>query len=869
MTKKPLSFLVALAFALVDAAAPLAAQSTPASARAGDEAPVKLGAFEVRAADTDEYRAAHTTAGTRYNAPLADLPMMIDVQTEAFIRDIGATDVRQALEYVSGVQLDTTAGGTGNSRDNPENGTLFIRGLSAGATLKDGFQHFTPMDSITIGRLDVIKGPGGALYGQGTQGGVVQVSSVRPRDRAHTRLSQSLGSYDYSRTEFLWSGPLTADKSVGFALPIAYQRSGSQAMYYETDTLVLNPTLEWKLTPRTKLIFSLESRNYDRDRIGSLTLTDNGRAPDGSFYGINIPGRASTNRIINSPDVKTFRFEGPDTLRSERSMVRTLRVDHAFTDDLQLWAGYNHEIQHHRERSFNLAIRNANDASIPLKIRNDPRFLALLRPAIAGSQPQVMDIRPNNILNDFVTVRPTFKSELYYAFKTGPVSHRFVAGISYGVTKQGNYAPTTNFLYGNTGNPNDPVTQAWEALPADVILSRFRSLTDYTSVKRWDPTIIGQYPTMATSALGTPAARTVAYYYDRNTYGNLQSSFFRGRIQTILGLLLARNDRQTRVYDVDGDFLWAGPPPPGSPSGTPSGIMRPEPVKSRAPSGTIIWLPENRMRVYFNAMAAVDPGPAYSGYDGDGNPLTAAEVANMELGLRLDILRNKLLFTGAVFRSERQNNPVNIAAAIQNLPFARGTGATLTSGFGAFVNTSFKSEGFDAKLDYIVTPELRLNVGVTRNDAYFTALDPFVEPANPNPQFLAAQQRFIAAGGSAQSFVGTRPDDLSKYTGAGYIRYEFRRTFLRGLSAMLGARYYGSRLQQSVSINTTTGDATLTRFQVRPHTQIDLNLAYRLKVSRYQTEYRLNIANLEDDQRYYGAAFWAPRTIRGTVGVNF
>jgi hypothetical protein len=268
-------------------------------------------------------------------------------------------------------------------------------------------------------------------------------------------------------------------------------------------------------------------------------------------------------------------------------------------------------------------------------------------------------------------------------------------------------------------------------------------------------------------------------------------------------------------------------------------------------------------------MAAVDPGPAYSGYDGNGEPLSAAEVSNAEVGLRFDLLKNKLLFTGAAFRSTRENNPVNMAAAIQNLAFARSNGATLTSGFGAFVNTSFESEGFDLKLDYIVTPELRLNVGVTRNDAYFTQLDPFVEPNNPNPLFLAAQQRFVAAGGSAQSFVGTRPDDLSKYTGAGFIKYDFKRTFLRGFSAMLGARYYGSRLQQSVTINTTTGDATLTRFQVRPHTSFDLNLAYRMKIKRHETDYRLHIVNLEDDQTFYGAAFWAPRTIRGTVGVRF
>ena len=81
-----------------------------------------------------------TTTGTRYNTPVKDLPMNIEVLTPAFLRDIGALDVRDALEYVSGIQLDTTTG-TGGSRDNPENSTLLIRGISAGMK-KDGFARF-------------------------------------------------------------------------------------------------------------------------------------------------------------------------------------------------------------------------------------------------------------------------------------------------------------------------------------------------------------------------------------------------------------------------------------------------------------------------------------------------------------------------------------------------------------------------------------------------------------------------------------------------------------------------------------------------------------------------------------------------------
>ena len=159
--------------------APARAQVAPAVTPAPDKDDiVKLSVFEVAAEGEDEYRAANTTTGTRYNTPVKNLPMNIEVLTTAFMRDIGALDVRDALEYVSGIQLDTNTA-IGGSRANPENSTLLIRGISA-AMKKDGFARFVPMDPITSARVDIIKGPGGALYGQ--NGTCLLYTSPSPRD---------------------------------------------------------------------------------------------------------------------------------------------------------------------------------------------------------------------------------------------------------------------------------------------------------------------------------------------------------------------------------------------------------------------------------------------------------------------------------------------------------------------------------------------------------------------------------------------------------------------------------------------------------------------------------------------------------------
>jgi outer membrane receptor protein involved in Fe transport len=861
----PLFFCIALTGVLpltLAQVAPTASATGPSA----DKDVVKLSVFEVNASNDDEYRAANTTTGTRYNTPIKDLPMNIEVLTTSFMRDIGALDLRDALEYVSGIQLDTTTGGTGGTKDNPENGTLLIRGIAA-ATNKDGFRRFVPVDPITISRADIIKGPGGALYGQGGTGGVVNVSSVLAGNRPVTRFAQSYGSFDFYRTEFLWSGPVTRNGTVGFALPASYSGSKSNAMYYQTNTFVLNPALTVKLGPKTSLLASIEARYNTRDNIRNFFLTDNTLAPGGTPYGTLIAGRPGTARVLTTPNQRDFRFEGPDTFRKERTYVRTYRLDHRFTDNLQWWGGYSAEYINVRDRSFNIALRNATDASIPLRVRTDPRFLALLRPSNGTAQPQVLDIRPNNITNSSRTVRPTWKSELYYAFKTGPVQHRMITGISYGPLTSGNNAANQIFYYGNTGSPNDPATQRWEALSNDVILTRFRDPRDYTSVKRWDHAAINQYPQGPETAIGARSSYLTSYFWDRNLYANLQSSFFRDRFQTIIGLFDTRNDRGGIVYDASGNYLWNGPAPAGSGS-TLNGVRRPEPVRNTAPSFTLIWLPIDWVRVYANSMSSIDVGPAYSAYDGNGNALAGATVNNAEAGIRFDLFKSKLLLNVVGFAMTDSDRPISFGAAVQNL-LVSPTGTVNGSGFSAFVKTSTESKGFDVKVDYIPLRNLRFNVGVSMNDVQIKEIEPFATPANPDPVRLAAQERFVAAGGSSSRYLGKPSTDISKYTGSAFVRYEFTQGFMKNTWAMFATKYLGKREAELISVSTATGDITVDRRLVPTHFLYDLNLGYRRKIGRYNTNFQLNISNVADDDDFYGAVWQTGRTYRLTAGLSF
>ena len=267
-------------------------------------------------------------------------------------------------------------------------------------------------------------------------------------------------------------------------------------------------------------------------------------------------------------------------------------------------------------------------------------------------------------------------------------------------------------------------------------------------------------------------------------------------------------------------------------------------------------------------MSALDPGPAYSGYDGNGKALTAAAVKNAEAGIRFDLMKSKLQLNLVAFTMQDRDRPVNYGAAIQNLLVAP-TGTTNGSGFGAFVNTGTDSKGFDFKVDYIPLRNLRFNVGISENDVKIVQIDPFVTPANPDPVRLGAQQRFVAAGGSSSRYLGKPSTDIAKYSGTGFVRYEFNQGPLNRAWLMFGTKYLGSRLAEIISVSTTTGDATVTQFQVPSHFLYDFNVGYRAKFGRYNTNFQLNTSNLANDDKFYGATWQIGRTYRLTATVNF
>lgn len=107
------------------------------------------------------------TAATRTDTPLIETPQSVRVISQPFMQELGATQLDDVVDYVSGVSRLNDFGGAWDN--------YAIRGFSNtdGGSLLNGFassRGYGPRrDAASIERIEFLKGPASALYGSSEQ----------------------------------------------------------------------------------------------------------------------------------------------------------------------------------------------------------------------------------------------------------------------------------------------------------------------------------------------------------------------------------------------------------------------------------------------------------------------------------------------------------------------------------------------------------------------------------------------------------------------------------------------------------------------------------------------------------------------------
>ncbi len=148
-----------------------------------------------------------------------------------------AQDVPISLSVLSGAALDRTGAYTLQDIQhqvpslvsysaNPRNSSIGIRGLgvtsaqdgadtSVGVYVDDVYLGRPGMaldDLIDIGRVEVLRGPQGTLFGRNSSAGLLNITTNKPSFTPSTTAEVSVGDYSYNQERLSTTGPLVADK---------------------------------------------------------------------------------------------------------------------------------------------------------------------------------------------------------------------------------------------------------------------------------------------------------------------------------------------------------------------------------------------------------------------------------------------------------------------------------------------------------------------------------------------------------------------------------------------------------------------------------------------------------------------------------
>ncbi|EGQ8296404.1 TonB-dependent siderophore receptor [Vibrio parahaemolyticus] len=176
-------------------------------------------------------------SGTKTDVEWLDVPQAVSVVTKTEMQDRGAVRLVDALDGVAGVNNTLGEG----SRDQ-----FMIRGFdSLNDMYRDGMRDDGTLQSYrslaNVERVEIVKGPAGALYGRGSAGGIINLVTKRANGENFTHVKGSVAS----NSQYVGQ----VDSSMAFSdkvngrINLEYRQADSYVDHVDSNDFFIAPTI--------------------------------------------------------------------------------------------------------------------------------------------------------------------------------------------------------------------------------------------------------------------------------------------------------------------------------------------------------------------------------------------------------------------------------------------------------------------------------------------------------------------------------------------------------------------------------------------------------------------------------------------------
>lgn len=196
---------------------------------------------------------------TRAPRLMEDVPVVTELITREEIEEKGAEDLSEILEDRPGIAIES---GTTGGKFLYMNGVdsrrilLLVDNVPLSGKLNNRIQLNT-IDSDQIDHIEIVKGPGSALYGNDAMGGVINIITKGYSDNLKIQANGRAGSYDLYSGNFSVSGK---SNRIGYTLNFDHTSEGGE---------VASSEIEIKEIATNSANAKIE---YSDDTMGSLEL---------------------------------------------------------------------------------------------------------------------------------------------------------------------------------------------------------------------------------------------------------------------------------------------------------------------------------------------------------------------------------------------------------------------------------------------------------------------------------------------------------------------------------------------------------------------------------------------------------------------
>ncbi len=636
-----LSLLTAAAFLPAALPAQQTAPDQASTTATASKDTVVLSPFTVSADKGTGYKATNATSGTRLDAAIKDLPMPMEVITEEFIKDTGALNLRDALRYSAGIQLQSQNDYAGNGLtqysnpggvNNPEMQTanktdtsIVIRGFTTDNSLRDGFRRKVTTDAVNISRIEVVRGPAALLYGIGNFGGVVNYMVKTPSytDKEGS-VNFEVGQFGLYRGTVEVGAPVIKDK-LAYLVTASAQQNGDYTDYYKVKKFSLSGIVTYRPWKTGELTIDAEYGQNNNSGTGFQSVRARADA-------VNNSGREEHAGFIAFPGVslRTMRWSGPDTYVKSKQGNLELKFTQHLLEGLDLLVGYNHS-------SVTFDTRDVDAAA-----RTDIGPSALW----STITPVPLDAARGDTDANWAAA-PFPRSIIAYSWRDGHEHNnadqeRAELAYRHKFLEDHKWLKFDNTILLGVGHEEDTVTSSTRTLDANNNVFDWKSASDPSPFR------------YATQGDGTPSLplklRTTTFNKPRETgeYAIYQGSFLDDRLHVIAGVRADKNgvDLAQNGYNYADGSVDTGAT-----------------FTSSAPAKTyhtnqwgVSFSPWRPISLYYMRSQGINPN--FSGAkDLTGKPMDAVVATDKEFGLKFDFFHGRVSGTISHYSITRNGQP--------------------------------------------------------------------------------------------------------------------------------------------------------------------------------------------------------------------